>query len=60
MWKPRHIIALWASTDCYRETCTFLPLEEQWFTLYDIVSMVGNELRAAYESGRDRERERER
>jgi hypothetical protein len=26
MWEPRYITTLWASTACYRDIFTFLPL----------------------------------
>jgi hypothetical protein len=28
MWKPRRLTTLWASTACYRDSCTLLSLEE--------------------------------
>jgi hypothetical protein len=26
MWEPRHLTTLWASTACYRDSFTFLPI----------------------------------
>jgi hypothetical protein len=28
MWEPRRLITLWASTACYRDSFTFLPILE--------------------------------
>jgi hypothetical protein len=30
MWEPRRLTSLWASTACYRDNFTFLPMNVEW------------------------------